>query len=171
MRKTVLAGAVLALVGLLVGQAVAADFGTVKVDGKNTAVEVQINKKIKVVVTSKGTRFPVGTHVPIGYRVMKRDSAGKVWSISSNVGAITVTKDQTTTLTVSPLIKVRGSVSERRIEERTRRPYYNVWPTLQGSDGQSFGSYAWKGGAKRAPAFRIEDEQGRVLAEGKFEFG
>ncbi len=173
MRRTVLlAVAVTALVVLAAGTyAAPRAAGTVKVDGKNIAIELKLGNKIKVVVTPKGMRFPVGTYVPTGCTYMKRDSAGKVWSLRGQTRNFTVEKDQTTVLENIPVIEVRGILEDKRRDARTGQIYYYVFPNFKGKDGQSCGVYARRGAARKSPMYRIEDERGRVLAQGKFGFG
>jgi len=147
------------------------DFGTVKVDGKNVAIELTLGPKTKIVVTPKGTRFPVGTYTPKIWTYMKRDGAGKVWSITGWPTNFTVEKNQTTVLENIALIEVIGAFGSRRQDEKTGEISYGVYPEFKAPDGQRYESYTRKGTRRMVPKYRIEDERGRVLAQGRFGFG
>ncbi len=166
MKRTVLWTAAAGLVVLAAASLYAAPraAGTVKVDGKNIAIELRLDTKTTVVVTSRGTRFPVGTYVPTGCTYMKRDSAGKVWSLTGRPTSFTVKKDQTTVLENIDVIEVSGVFGSRRQDEKTGQISYGVYFDFKGKGDQWYGSYACKGATKKVPMYRIEDERGRVLA-------
>lgn len=172
-RRTVLLAVAMTVLVVLAAGAYAAPraAGRVKVAGKNIAIELRLDTKTTVMVTSKGTRFPVGTYVPTGCTYMKRDSSGKVWSITGRPTSFTVEKDQTTVLKDIDVIEVSGVFGSRSQDEKTGQISYSVYFDFKGKGDQWYGSYACKGATKKVPKYRIEDERGRVLAQGRFGFG
>lgn len=178
MRRTVLlAVAVTALAVLAAGvYAAPRAAGRVKIGGENVAIEFKLAKKLKVTVTPKGIRFPVGTYSPWSYKVMKFDrKSGKVWSLEcsrplGSLSSFTVEEGKTTVLEIDPTIIVWGSVSKQR-NKHTGRMSFDIWPVYKGKDGQQYEPFARMRHRRMAPRYQIEDEKGKVLDKGKFGFG
>ncbi len=180
MRKTVLCVVAGVLVVLVAANsyAVSRDAGILKLagDDKNTIIELELPNKIKVTITTKGIRFPVGTYIPKSYTIMKRDRSGKVWKMTCGsklgpVSTFTVEKGETTVLEIAPIIIVK-SIRYRSSRGKDGGLTIPIGLSLEGKNGQSYSPSVYMGSRRvPAPQFQILDGNNKVLAQGKFEYG
>ena len=169
-RVGVTVGLVAALAASSYAATAKTEFGTVKVSEAKTALTLQLNKTTKVVVTENGTKFPVGTYVPMNATLMKQGPDGKVWSVETSVGSFTVVKDQTVTLTVPGTINVK--VAFGSVTKTTTGKSLLFGLVFNGPNGEGFGQEVKLGAARvPAPQFQIVDSKGTVLQTGSFEYG
>ena len=179
MRKTVLLTVAVTALAFLAAGVYAAPraAGILKVDGEDLAVELKLAKKVKVTVTPKGIRFPVGTYSPWSCKIMKFDrKSRKVWSLAcpSTLGPLstfTVEEGETTALEIDPTVIVWSVVAGKKRNKRSGQLSFEIFVAYRGKDGLEYEPFARMGNRKMAPRFQIEDEKGRVLDKGKFGFG
>ena len=179
MRKLALWTVVVAVLTALVATNVHAQraAGTVKLGGtdKSMAVQLLLPNKIKVTVTTKGTKFPVGTYTPKAYMLMKRDRSGKIWKATCRGGlgslsTFTVSNGGTTVLEPGTDIVVSAVVF--RMSRRGGRTTIPIGLSIGGKGGESYDPSV-RVGSRRVPPplFQILDENEKVLAQGKFDYG
>ena len=173
MRKTLLIMAVAIGVaiafGTIANAAPKAEFGIVKVSDANSAAELQMDKTTKVVVTAKGIKFPVGTYTPLNMTVMRQDKSGTVWSIEADVSPFTVTRGETTTITVPTKVNVKPTFGAVATTSAGRALPIGV--SFSAAE-TGVGSEIRMGSARvPAPQFQITDSKGRLLQAGSFSYG
>ena len=113
---------------------------------------------------------PVGTYKP-GNILLKANEKRRGWTISCYAGpwgdldTIKVEKDKTTTLKLGPPFVVKAGVQRRR-------GVVSIGYTLIGQSGVHWQENTMAlGKAPKPPSLKIVDENGKILASGKFEYG
>lgn len=102
-----------------------------------------------------------GSYALAGYRLLQRDAEGKSWHVSASAVkgvSLDVQAGSESRLEIEPAI---------RIAQRTQPRELNV--SVQGMQGAGLSIY--KEGKRIPLAFRRLDGEGRVLGEGKIQYG
>jgi len=176
MRKLAVLAVATALVAAT-AYAASKNVGTVKVTDPNMAVELTFaGTKQKVTVNGKGVPVPEGSYTVESYSVMVRTRGGTLWTLecSGNLGdlaSLTVEKGKTAEIDMGPPLKFTPIVYRSSVD-KTGKLIVPVGFAVQGKRGESY-SPGFKMGARTVPAplFQIVDDNNKVLAEGKFEYG
>jgi hypothetical protein len=173
MKKVALIVAV-ALACSAVLYAAAKEYGTVKTADKNVAVEFNFDGQ-KAVFTSKEKRIPAGDYNAKEVNVMVRSKSG-VYTFQPYVRTgqiaytLSVTKDEATELGWAPPFTFKPIRYQSSVKDGIKT--IPIGFSMTDKNGASF-MHEIKIGSKTvpAPSFQIEDETGKVLASGKFEYG
>lgn len=146
---------------------------TIKLTDDDVKLEVTFKDGGKMLLTDKPQKIKPGTHLVKSLRLFKKDEKGRVWELRcakqlSTLGTITVAPRQS------------------KIIDTGKKPIhfdYFIWPntrsgtlhvlfrfTARGGYGEVYYPGAFRG-RKRPPmpAYRITDENGKILAEGRLE--
>ena len=151
--------------------------GKVKIAQKGLAMELEFPDKTKFMITYKSRSIPVDTYKPKFFTLMAQDKKKKIWKLESYTGdsmgpvkEFQITEGETTELDVGPPLVVKPVIYEAYVKNKQK--IIPVTYRIEGKAGEVYRPDA-RVGAKLvdAPLFQITDEKGRVLAEGKFEYG
>ena len=180
--RTIVAGiALTAMAALAVAPAFSADddarpHGTLKLTDEDLALKLVLDKRTSVTIKpGKELKSPVGTVKPESLSLYGRDKKRRVWELScyrslGELRKIEIEDGETTELEVGPPIKVAVHLSQGKPQAGTKPVYLTLMYT--GAAGESY-STAVKMNRRMAPApkFEIENENGKRLHRGSFEYG
>ena len=177
MKKFAVLLVILALVAAAVVHAAPRKRGAIKLTAKGLVLEMDFGQKQKLIVTSRAKRLRVGTYTPVSYTLMKRAKSGKIYKLESRkvTGAtpwsFKVEEGETTELDIGPPLKIVPIEYVSGVS-RTGQRTIPVGYRILGKQGEQY-QHGIRMGARRlpAPAYQIEDGNGKVLASGKFEYG
>ena len=145
--------------------------GYIKLDVPNAELILQSGwfKRISVKSANEPVKVKTGTHRP-RLITLKSNKGKDTWQIISNgpwgeINPIKVSKNETTNLTFGPPLMVKTNVYKRRTSA-------SVGLSIIGQAGEKYRSSVMKNGRSlAAPGLKIIDQEGKVLASGKFEYG
>jgi len=175
MRKLAVLVAVVALVVAGAAYAAPRATGIVKLSDKNMALELTFVSGETRVVNSKGVALPEGTYSPKSFTLMTLAKSGRVWKLEclktlGGLSSFTVTKGETTVLDVGPPLAVKAYIYQTQMTDKGK--VVPIGLVIQGKTGEVYSSAVYMDKLKvPPPTFRILDENSKVLAEGKFEYG
>jgi hypothetical protein len=173
MRKMAPIVVVAAVIFCAVLLAATKEYGTVKTTAKDVAVQFEI-KGQKVVVTAKEKKLPAGSFDATSYDVLVNAKDG-VYKFSSGKSkaayTLNIEKDSTTELDLGPPFKVNVGCSPAVVNKQGQK-IISIGFSLSGKNGEYY-LHRVHVGAKPvpAPALQIEDEEGKILATGAFQYG
>ena len=144
---------------------------TVKLTAEDATLEITFEGGRKLVVTSKGSKLPPGTHLVKSVRLFRKDEEGRVWELRCTQQLTTLQS-----ITVAP--------GQEKILDTGKKPIhfdYFIWPNTRNGALHVLFRFTARGGYGEVyypgailgrkvppmPAYRITDENGKVLAEGR----
>jgi hypothetical protein len=165
----ILAVVITALVGMLVYNSTQAGF--IKIDASNTTVTLKgpWGSIVRVGPDREPVKARAGLYRPRRAEIAKQNNGDK-WQISSyspwqKLGKIEVIKDQTTTIKPGEPLLVKANVSptSNRI---------SIGFSIVGQAGELYSPQVKKNNREvPVPKLKIVDQDGNILASGKFEYG
>ena len=122
----------------------------------------------KIAIQTPRTSAPEGvrsvTPSPQPGMLQKTDEGGNTWVLTLASGQ--PFNGAADNAQAGPLITVKADVQRRGANEAA------IGLVLEGAGGERYGPVVMKNGVRLpAPGLRIVDEQGEMLAEGKFQYG
>ncbi len=144
---------------------------TVRLTADNVKLEITFQDGRKLIVTSKGTKLSSGTHFVKSLRLFKKDARNRTWELRSTKQLSTLK-----TITLAP--------GQEKILDTGKKPIhfdYFIWPRKKGGVLRVLFRFTARGGYGEVyypgailgrkvppmPAYRITDENGKVLASGR----
>ena len=175
MKKISFLAVVALALAVMTVQSVSAPTGVLKVP-PNLLLELSVDKKPVPVPSGREVSIAAGTYTPAG---ITAQAAGRgkaeIWSIKSTgpfgkLAQIEVKEGSTTEIDAGPPLTVRAIVT------KTKGPQgkvVSVGLAVTGKAGEQYAVNTLKKGLMiaSAPQLQILDENGRVLAQGSFEYG
>jgi hypothetical protein len=170
----ILAVVIAALVGMLVYNSTQAGF--IKIDTSNTTVTLKgpWSSIVRVGPDREPVKASAGFYRPRRAKIAKQSNGDK-WQIFSygpwqKLGKIEVTKDQTTTIKLGEPLLVKADVDSTRRAKTGNR--ISIGFSIVGQAGEKYSSRIKKNNRDTAaPKLKIVDQEGNILASGKFEYG
>ena len=145
--------------------------GYVKLNTPNAELFLKTGwfNNISIKSDTEPVEVKAGTHTPVLIS-LKTKKDKNTWQIKSHspwgdLNQIKVTKNETTNLTFGPPLLVKPNV-------RKRKNMVSVGLAIVGKAGEHYRSQVRKNGRQMpAPRLKIIDQEGKILASGKFEYG
>ncbi len=165
----ILAVVIAALVGMLVYNSTQTGF--IKIDASNTTVTLKgpWSSIVRVGPDREPVKARAGFYRPRRTEIAKQSNGDK-WQIFSygpwqKLGKIEVTKDQTTTIKLGEPLLMKANVKPTGNK-------VSIGFSIVGQAGEKYSSRIKKNNRDTAaPKLKIVDQEGNILASGKFEYG
>lgn len=150
---------------------VAPEFGTLDVGGENIKLLLWSDAANQFLSGSiRQWRLPAGRYTALSMELNRTNSLGTRWTLksSSQTGKLSnfeIRPGEKASIKIGPpfLIKTTAEWSNEKV---------SIGLNLEGQAGEQYSGVVMKNGRRQpAPRLKIEDETGKVLASGKFEYG